>query len=47
MALADVFETPLRYPKPGEAGWRTPIADLNGDGDPDVLVAAEYGGPDE
>ncbi len=42
-----VFEAPLREPKPGEAGWRTQIADLDGDGVPDVLVAAAFAGPDE
>jgi DNA-binding winged helix-turn-helix (wHTH) protein len=39
------LEATLRDPPAEELVWRTQIVDLNGGGDPEVLVAAAFGGP--
>jgi len=39
------FDAPLWGPSAEEAAWRTQIVDLNGDGVPEVLVAAAFGPP--
>jgi hypothetical protein len=39
------FDAPLWEPPAEEAAWRTQIVDLDGDGVPEVLVAAAFGPP--
>jgi DNA-binding winged helix-turn-helix (wHTH) protein len=39
------FKEVLREVPGEDPTWRTQIVDLNGDGDPEVLVAAAFGGP--
>jgi DNA-binding winged helix-turn-helix (wHTH) protein len=39
------FDEPLRELPPGESLWRTQIVDLDGDGVPEVLVAASFASP--
>jgi hypothetical protein len=40
------FEMTLREPDAYESTWRTQIVDLDGDGDPKILVAAPFSSPE-